>query len=361
MLTGGGAFLPGDGFPVGEKTVNATCAAGRPIHVNVCDDKGNPNGSLACGLEAKKNGSLAIIGSIGSSDGGVTASGLPGLFLQGVSAFELTNPKAYSSTSGVLASMLSLSTAKAMGAKNFVLVLPNVPQVQLLSAANASYAKQLGIGYSLITYPLDTTDFAPVAAEIAAKNVDASGAAPAAIGPWLSALASQGVTPKSEIDMTLDGVTVSPSALKQNAAALEGTTVVSPTYPPTDTANPGIAEFDAAWAKYGSGDASQLSFLQVNEWSDVMSLAAAIKAGGNAATLTSDSVVQDVVQHPIARPEQAPYDFSKSAFAGVPGLSSQRFFSRDVAVFEVHNGVLVPLTSGFVDPFAPPKITKLAS
>ena len=42
------------------KAVNSQCVLGRPIAVDLCDDKSDPNAAEQCGLEAKRNGSLAM-------------------------------------------------------------------------------------------------------------------------------------------------------------------------------------------------------------------------------------------------------------------------------------------------------------
>jgi ABC-type branched-subunit amino acid transport system substrate-binding protein len=60
------------------KAVNSQCVLGRPIKVDLCDDKGDPNTAQQCGLEAKSNGSLALFGSSGTFTNGTNAAQLPG-------------------------------------------------------------------------------------------------------------------------------------------------------------------------------------------------------------------------------------------------------------------------------------------
>ena len=59
------------------QAVNAECALGRPIAVDLCDDKSDPNQAQQCGLEARNNGSLALLGSSGLFDTGTTAARCP--------------------------------------------------------------------------------------------------------------------------------------------------------------------------------------------------------------------------------------------------------------------------------------------
>ncbi|HSZ37757.1 MAG TPA: hypothetical protein VK773_11760, partial [Acidimicrobiales bacterium] len=72
------------------KAVNSQCALGRPIAVDLCDDKSDPNAAEQCGLEAKSNGSLALFGSSGTFTNGTTAAQLPGVLTAGGTVFDLT-------------------------------------------------------------------------------------------------------------------------------------------------------------------------------------------------------------------------------------------------------------------------------
>src|SRR6476660_4968704 len=110
--------------------VNRTCALGRPLEVNICDDKADTNANLACGRKAGSDGTLAIFGSIGSFDGGVTASKLPAIFVNGTSPFELTNKNAYSSVNGIALGISGTSAIKARGRKSSTLLLPDTPTLQ---------------------------------------------------------------------------------------------------------------------------------------------------------------------------------------------------------------------------------------
>ena len=104
--------------------VNRTCALGRPLQVTICDDKDDTNANLACGRKAGSDGSLAILGSIGSFDDGVTASKLPAIFVNGTSPFELTNKNAYSSVNGIALGISGTSAIKARGRKSSTLRAP---------------------------------------------------------------------------------------------------------------------------------------------------------------------------------------------------------------------------------------------
>jgi hypothetical protein len=85
---------------------------------------------------------------------------------------------------------------------------------------------------------------------------------------------------------------------------------------------------------------------------------ALLAAGGPAAlkSLNSQQVVDAVVNHPINRPEAAPYDFRKDVMPEVPALSTFRMFTRKVAVLQIENGKYNVLSNGFIDILKPPNL-----
>jgi hypothetical protein len=347
-----------EGLDIGEKQANAQCKLGRPLKIDICDDMGGVNGSLACGRKAKSEHDLAVLGSVGTVDDGVEASGLPGIFLNGVSQFELTNPKAYSSVSGLLQAVASVSAVKALGKSKYLMVLPDLPSLQFVSTLIAQFAKLLGVKYSVIFYPSDTSDFAPIAAEIENTHPVALGEAPTSVAPYVSALAADGITPKTVI-MSFPASAVPPDVVSQEGNALEGAIIVSETISPDDASNPGIAAFLQAAKQYSGSDKTALSFLQVLEWSNVQRLVGALEAEGPAyvkAVSTPQQLEAAVVAHPISRPESAPYNFAANSFPQLKSLQAFRLFTRNVAILELKGEKFETLSSGFIDPLSPPKI-----
>ena len=75
------------------------------------------------------------------------------------------------------------------------------------------------------------------------------------------------------------------------------------------------------------------------------------------ASLDSKSVVDAVVNHPVDRPETAPYDFRKHAIPEVPELAGFRVFTRKVAVLQIEDGKYKVLSNGFIDILKPPDLT----
>jgi branched-chain amino acid transport system substrate-binding protein len=339
--------------------VNRTCALGRPLQVNVCDDKDDPNANIACGRKAGSDGSLAILGSIGSFDDGVTASKLPAIFVNGTSPFELTNKNAYSSVNGLALGISATSAIKARGKTSSTLVLPDTPTLQFAGSLLVKLAALLKVKVDPIYYPQDTTDFAPVAAQISQANDQAVGMLPLNPVVVVNALAQEGITPENH-DMVVPGGVITPDSLKQLGAAANGMLVVSEAMPPTATSNKGIAEFRADMqADAKNPDDPNVDFSTVTSWSNVKKLEGALLAAGPTviASLDSKSVVDAVVNHPIDRPEMAPYDFRRNAIPEVPDLAGFRIFTRTVAVLQIEDGKYNVLSNGFIDILKPPDLS----
>jgi Periplasmic binding protein len=339
-------------------SINRECALGRPIEVSVCDDGTDVNRNLACGREAAEDGSLAIISSVGSFDDGAAASGLPGIFLWGTSAYELTDARAYSSISGITVGMGGVSAAEAAGAEDFVLVLPDTPALQFVAAQVEELASLLDLELETIYFPADATDYAPIAAQIAQREPDAIGMLPVSTVVMINALAAEGITPESHI-MSIASIVMTPEVVDELGEALDGLLVVSPTLPPTATDNPGVAEFRADLEASGyDPDDPDIDFTTVVSWSNLKKLEEALLAidPSVVASLDSQALVEAIVDHPADRPEAAPYDFSENQLPEFPGLAGFRVFTREVAILEMHDSRYEVLSDGFVDMLDPPPL-----
>jgi hypothetical protein len=327
--------------------------------VTLCDDQDDVNANLSCGRKAASDGSLAIIGSIGSFDDGVKASNLPAIFVNGTSPFELTSPKAYSSVNGLALGISAASALKARGKKSSTLVLPDTPTFEFAGGLLVKLAGTIGIKVDPIYYPQDTTDFAPIAAQISEKNDDAIGMLPTNPVVVILALAQDNITPDQKDIVMPDGI-LTPDEMRQLGNALNGMLIVSESLPPTDTSNPGIAQFRADMQADGKNpDDPNVNAGTVRSWSNVKMLEGALLAAGPAVikSLDSNKVVDAVVNHPINRPESAPYDFRKEAMPEVPELSGFRTFTRKVAVLQIENGKYNVISNGFIDILKPPNLS----
>ena len=339
-------------------SLNRECALGRPIELSVCDDGADVNRSLACGREAAEDGSLAIISSVGSFDDGAAASGLPGIFLWGTSAFELTHERAYSSISGITVGMGGVSAAQAAGAEDFVLVLPDTPALQFVATQVEELASLLDLELETIYFPADATDYAPIAAQIAQREPDAIGMLPVSPVVMINALAAEGVTPENHL-MSIASIVMTPEVVDELGNALDGLLVVSPTLPPTATDNAGVAEFRADLEASGHDpDDPDIDFTTVVSWSNLKKLEEALLAIDPSvlASLDSQALVDAIVDHPVDRPEAAAYDFTENQLPEFPGLAGFRVFTREVAILELQDSRYEVLSDGFVDMLDPPPL-----
>ena len=256
--------------------MNRECSLGRPIEVAFCDDTADVNTNLACGRQAAGDGSLALLTTVGSFDDGATASGLPGIFLYGTSAFELTDPNAYSSISGISVGMAGVTAAKAAGADTFLLVLPDSPALQFVAVQVEQVAELIDIDLETIYFPTDTTDYAPIAAQISQRDPEAIGLLPVSPVVMINALADEGLTPESHI-MSMASIVLTPEIVTELGSALDGMIVVSPTVPPNAVDNPGIAEFRDDLEAIGEDpDAPTIDFTTVTAWSNIKKLEEAL-------------------------------------------------------------------------------------
>jgi ABC-type branched-subunit amino acid transport system substrate-binding protein len=356
----------GDRTEIGKMGVNAAvnatnreCLLGRPLEVKFCDDKGDPNANVACGREAASDGSLAIFGSIGTFDDGVTASGLPAIFVNGTSPFELTDENAYSSVNGLAIGISAASALRARGNETSVLLLPDSPTFQFAGNLIVELAAMLDIEVDSIFYAQDTTDFAPIAAQVSEKDDDSLGMLPVNPVVIVNALAQEGVTPEDQ-DIVVPGGVITRDILEQLGDAANGMLLVSSAMPPSATENEGIQEFRADMEADGKDpDDPLVDAATVTSWSNVKKLVGALLAAGPEviASLDSQKVVDAVVDHPIDRPETAPYDFREHQIPEVEELAGFRMFTRKIAVLQIEDGEYNVLSDGFIDILEPPDLS----
>jgi ABC-type branched-subunit amino acid transport system substrate-binding protein len=341
------------------KAVNSQCALGRPIAVDLCDDKSDPNAAQQCGLEAKSNASLALFGSSGTFTNGTTAAQLPGVFTAGGTLFDLTNPDSFSSSSGLTLVLGGAGVAAGLHKKENLLVVVDTAATETFAADAQKVAKGVGVNVKLLFVPPTTTDYAPIAAQVGQDN-------PASVGiiltdpvPFLNAMAADGVTAK-KVPILTAVTLMPPNVLHQLGSVANGMYLLTQQAPPTDSSNPGIEqmlkELKAAGFK---ANPANLSPASTGAWSNVHALADVLGKlpKSEIAHLTSAELVTAMQQAgPSNRPEDAPFNFSKFAFPDVKSLASFRIFSRDAMLVRVENGHYVSV-SGFNDVTKPFKLS----
>lgn len=336
-----------EGTQAALEAVNAKCEAGRPLEVNICDDQSDPNQSTACGTKAKDDGSLALFGWLGRSDNAATAAGLPVLLTRNQTTFELTSPMAYPATSVLSLALGSVSAAAGAGAKTYLFIVLDDPAVQAEKGLLDGTAAKFGVTTDYLIVPNDTTDFAPIAAQVAQRNPDAIAVVLPGVVPLMNALNAEGITPKSKPFFTSTDL-IPPDVIQQLGNKLDGFYLISDVVPAQDSSNAGIQqmlkEYQSAGIKTAQKDIGAMAVLM---WSRVHVLAETI-SGLDAAkrdSLTGQQLADALVARGrIARPELAPFDLSKPAFADIPPLGSFRVFSDQAMVVQVQDGTYKTVT-----------------
>jgi branched-chain amino acid transport system substrate-binding protein len=340
------------------KAVNSQCALGRPIAVALCDDKSDPNAAEQCGLEAKSNGSLALFGSSGTFTNGTNAAQLPGIFTAGGTLFDLTNPDSFSSTSGLTLVLGGAGVSAGLHKKENLLVVVDTAATETFAADAQKVAQGVGVKVQTLFVPPTTTDYAPIAAQVAQSN-------PASIGiiltdpvPFLNALAANGTTPK-KVPILTAVTLMPPNVLHQLGSVANGMYLLTQQAPPSDSSNSGVQQMLKELKSDGfSANGNNLSPASTAAWSNVHALADVLQKlpKSEIATLTSVQLVNAMKNAgPINRPEVAPFDFSKVAFPDVKSLAGFRIFSRDAMLVRVENGHYVSV-SPFSDVTKPFKL-----
>ena len=92
--------------------------------------------------------------------------------------------------------MAGITAAAARGAESFLLVLPDVPSLQFVATQVEEMAQLIDIDLEVLYFPSDTTDYAPIAAQISQRDPEAIGLLPASPVVMINALADEGLTPE---------------------------------------------------------------------------------------------------------------------------------------------------------------------
>lgn len=338
--------------------VNAECALGRPLEIDLCDDKSDPNQAATCGREAKSNGSLALFGSSGAFDTGTTAAKLPGVMTAGGTLFDLTDPRSFSSNSGLTLVVGSGSVATGLEVKDNLTVAVDTAATRSFIQISQQLAKANGIKLDTLFVPPDTTDWAPVAAQVSQRKPSSIGLILPAPVPFINALNAEGTTPK-DVPVFTAVTLVSPEVLDKLGSKADGMYLLTQQAPPSDSDNPGVEqmlkELKAAGVDANGADLSPAS---TGAWANVHALVDILKKLPRSEIASLDQAkLVDAMKNagPIDRPEVAPFDFSKPAFPDIKALATFRIFSRDAMLVRVENGRYVR-ASDFSDATKPFKL-----
>jgi hypothetical protein len=221
-----------------------------------------------------------------------------------------------------------IRTAQALGKKSFTLAAVDVPDAHVQAEIGASEAKTAGLAFTQTYFPLDTTDFSSVAAQIVSSKTGALDFLLPQPEQFITALGSVGANFRQTTLIADQGI-MTPQQEKALAAPLTGAYEVGSDVPASATSNAGIKQMRA-----------------VQEWSAVHAVAEALKPLGKTAlaSLTSTTLARAVVAHgQYTLPAVAPFSFAKNPFPASALLGQGRTYSSYVGVFTFKNGADVPV------------------
>ena len=250
---------------------------GRPLEVEFCNDKFDPNEAAACARRAGEEGAVAIVGGTTAIAGNIfptlTEVGIPWLAGGGSSGtVEITDPISYP-IHGASASML-LGVGHSMTADHGAQSVSILADDNAGSQTGADLMKQgvesAGGTAEIFTAPAGTLDYAGLVAQALAAAPDGIGYATA---PDSSPKAVQAVRQAG-----FDGVEAAANSLIPQAAVdalgadAEGIYLGFRMVPTSNTDNPEVAQF---LEEMGAADPSaRIDELGLNAWTGVNFLAA---------------------------------------------------------------------------------------
>ena len=238
--------------------------------------------------------------------------------------FDLTNPRAFAPISALTLVVGGASASSAAGAKKALMVAIDSSITRTFMGTAVDVANDLGVDMDVLWVPPETTDWAPVAAQVAERDPQAIGVALPSMVPFINALDAEGITP-SDVPIQTAVTLLPPEQIEQLGSKADGIYLVTQVAPATDTDNPGVKqmlkEFDAAGVDVDPGQSSPAV---VTAWANVHIFADIVGALPKQEIASLDSAkLVDVFKKapPVSRPEYAPFDFSKNAYPDIPALS----------------------------------------
>lgn len=180
------ASIGGLTFPYGYQAAKAAAAdinehggiGGHKLVIDVCDNKGDPNQSAACGRQAKANGDIAVIGSFDPIGAGqilpvLQAEGIPYIGSLSANPAELKNPMSFQFDPGALIGDFAVGQAWGdQGCKSVAYFNPEGQGAAGAAALTAlkQHAQNTGIRFSSVNVAVGQPDVsAPVSTALSGK------------------------------------------------------------------------------------------------------------------------------------------------------------------------------------------------
>jgi len=225
----------------------------------------------------------------------------------------------------------------------------DVAAIRTFVETSVQVAAGMNIKLDTLFIPPDTTDFAPVAAQIAERKPSALGLIlTTQMVPFFNALADEQISPHDI--PTFTAVTLmAPEVLKQLGDKADGVYLLTQQAPPSDKDNPGIQQMLKELKDAGlPANGDEMSPAVTGAWANVHALNDILKKlpASEIATLDSTKIVDAMAKAgPINRPEIAPFDFTAKAMTDIPTLANLNVYTREAMVMRVDDGKYVRVSS----------------
>lgn len=336
-----------EGAEAAAAAANASCAAGAPLALEVCDDRFDAAIAAGCGERAVEEGIVALVAPISPYGDAfhpvVFDAGIPSFGNAGTGSVEQRAPLSFPLVNAATGLVGAVRLARSAGATSVALVLPD-PGPALQEDVVAAQSASGGLRFDgAVRIPVfETVDYAEYATEAAASDAVIVAVPRLQIEHVLRGLVLAGVDFASTTVIAVQ--TATQEIVDAFAGAVDGLLVATLTWPLHDASHEGIAhyvaELEAVGATLPPSPDGLFAWSAVHALADVLSEVPSPDATTLAQHLSTASV---------ERPELVPTDYSAPAFGDDPLLGDLRVFQRQYLPGRVIDGTIVPLTTTFVD------------
>jgi ABC-type branched-subunit amino acid transport system substrate-binding protein len=319
---------------------------GRPLQVDVCDEKGDPTAAASCARKAVQDKDVAVVASYGFS-GDVTIPILNAAHIAYFgaccpnSAAELTSSDSFNLGNGPMYGPALADRAVKDGHTKINLLIIDGAQTYVTPIQNALKADGMQPG-KVVILPAASQDYSPQVAEVTSGGADAI-IAIVSEGPlkaFMPAFAQSG----SKAQLYGPQGNLDPAVAKGFESLLNGA-VIGGAYP--DLSLPIWKDFRGAIKKYNAPNLDYNTLAGLGTWAGYTAfrnVASKVKGDLTAETFlkaaSSDTAVDTGGMAPTV-------DFTKPWTNGLKGYT--RLFNRTAVFSKLENGKVVPLTSTFKD------------
>ncbi|MGI5518930.1 ABC transporter substrate-binding protein [Streptomyces sp. CA-106131] len=323
---------------------------GRPLQLEYCDGKFDPNAEISCARKLAAKKIVAAIDPFFAADASDTAykilddAGIPQI-TRGTPVGRLTSTKSYLLSSGAPGWFYGeVASLVNDGARKIAILISPSPSAQFASQVMARALDSIGVRHTTVVFdPKTDPTGATAAAKATADGVQGVtlSLTNAAIPVVVSAMRHGGYTG----EIASCSCSFTPETIQALGANAEGIKVVSQIAFSTDTKNPGVGQYLSDLKKFGAGAPPKETGLFA--WSAVKLFAAVVKPLDkiDAASVTK---ALNTMTAPVDIGAVAPWQIAGKK---PPVPEWPRVVNTSVQIGIVRNGAIQPNGEGFINPF----------